>query len=437
MSAWKNPSLFNMSLFLSYGLGEFVAKGLNVLLPLTLPFIISQDEYGHVALLMSFETLLFVVLSGGSEQAFLRLYARFKNYPNKFILSALRGWTTYSIAACLFLILAYLVAGQSNTKLSISFPIGMLFLIYSFLAAARNNFFSILRVEENISMYMRFKIIAQIVKFGVTLGLAFIIGGSESYIFGCFVSVCVGFVILFPYLKSRLVHSSYSAIIGNKVRAFGLPLLFTSLSGVVMSSTDVYMLAWLHYPKDVGIYSFVTSFAGTNFFFLNILTLTLLPGFFAFKTFSFEAKSYLKKMTILGFLVVLTSSAVLFPAYLYITSTYLPEYSARPVVFLLASARFCLMPLYLYGNYIVLFHNRSLLVPFPTAIACVLNVILNYFFIDQMGIFGAALATLLSEATHVVLMWMVACYALGSIPSDSNIPDSMLTEADLAEGPRN
>ncbi|MCB0323548.1 MAG: oligosaccharide flippase family protein [Bdellovibrionales bacterium] len=390
-------------LFLSYSFGEFIAKGLNLLLVLVLPFALDQGEYGRLGLLLASEAVLMVCIGGGGGSAFLRLYSRLQRFPERFFTSAFFGWARYSLPALVLAVVCCAALSLFDASIRFALPVQILFLCYIFLAAARENVYSLLRVEQRIGRYTLVKIGSQVAKVGLVGAFALLFETADAYVWGSFISALSSFVLLADFIRSRVrIAQRGSRKLGRLVVSFGLPLMLGSIATSIMGLTDRYMLDRFVGAEEVGVYTFASTVAGANFFLLSMLSFTMIPGFFAFKSFEPEGEQYLRKMTYLGLVLTVGSSIGLFLAFQIAIVRYLPEYARGNAAFLLLQVKFCLSPLYLHGYYMLLFFNASERVPLVTFLVCALNGVLNYVLIPTYGIWGAALATLLSDVALVV-----------------------------------
>ncbi|HFG1591777.1 TPA: hypothetical protein ACGFW3_002143, partial [Vibrio cholerae] len=60
-----------MKKVISYGLNEFLCKGLNLGLVLLLPIILTQEEFGKVVYYISIEQIMFAIIIFGQQNKFI------------------------------------------------------------------------------------------------------------------------------------------------------------------------------------------------------------------------------------------------------------------------------------------------------------------------------------------------------------------------------
>lgn len=397
------------SIFLSYSLGEVVAKGLNLLLVFVLPFLLTQEEFGRIALLIATEAIGFVLISGGGGPTFLRLYGRLKKYPHVFLLSACLGWLSWALPATIVLFTACSVILTKSSNDGSEHLLNLALAIHILFLAFRENVFSILRIETNIRLYLALKILAHSAKFLLAITLTQLIGAEEGYVWACLISNLIGFATLISYGRQLLnKRHRFNRAIAGKVLQFGAPLLLSGLSIATMSFGDRFLLEWQLGSKEVAIYSLASSVAGANFFLLNMLTLTCLPNLFSFKRFCTESARYLRKMTTWGIACVLGTSVFLYLLFMIVGKFYLPDYNKGLPIMPLLLAKFGLLPLFLHGQYILMLNSRTGSLPAISFLACSLNVGLNWLWVSPFGIVGAAWASLISESCSVIAVNAIA-----------------------------
>lgn len=66
-------------LIASYGAGEAIAKGLNIVLTLGLAAVIDLDSYGVISVLIAIELVLAELIIFGQHTAVLRFYQTYRN----------------------------------------------------------------------------------------------------------------------------------------------------------------------------------------------------------------------------------------------------------------------------------------------------------------------------------------------------------------------
>lgn len=191
-----------------------------------------------------------------------------------------------------------------------------------------------------------------------------------------------------------------------------LPMVFYSLSDMVLAQSDQIMLQTMMDSTNVGLYGLAYTFANVLFTIFHSLNNTWMPFFFEDmkqgrkEEVRSSAKNFLELFTILAMGFVLLA----------------------PEVFKLYGGRdfwdgIALIPLFSAGYYLNFlctfpvnfdyYHKKNKAVAAITISCALVNLGLNYVFIGRFGAFGAALATTLSHLLQLTLHHIYAGHILG------------------------
>ena len=203
---------------------------------------------------------------------------------------------------------------------------------------------------------------------------------------------------------------------------FGIPLVFHMLSQQVLGQSDRLMMNWFGTGSgQIGIYSFYYSFVAILTTILNALNNSWCPFLFddlskkKYYELDNKIKNYVQIFTVfnLGFLLVSREVMKIFA-----NREYWSGANLIPILVLVVYCTF----FYQFGVNYEFFHSRPRVVAIGTVVAAVTNIILNAIFIPKYGMYGAAIATLLSYIvlammhTIVVKTWRLERYPLSYKP---------------------
>ena len=203
---------------------------------------------------------------------------------------------------------------------------------------------------------------------------------------------------------------------------FGLPMVFHLLSHQVLGQSDRLMMKWFSIPSsEIGIYSFFYSFVAILTMILNALNTSWCP--FLYDDLAKENYDVLNKKVghyvqifatmCIGFLLVSREVMKIFA-----NSEFWP---GAPIVPILVLVVYCTFFYQFAVNY-EFFCEKPKYVAIGTVSAAIMNIILNLIMIPKWGMYGAALATLLSyvmlAALHTVIVnvWNMKHYPLSIRP---------------------
>lgn len=190
---------------------------------------------------------------------------------------------------------------------------------------------------------------------------------------------------------------------------YSAPLILSSISGVFLVVMDRYMIKMLLGLSEAGIYSLGFKLAGSiKVFVITSIQIAVTP--YIFKT-MYEPdckEKYSKILTYTTFLIMIAVMIVSFFSYEFIElmvhkfakdAGYLEAYSVIPVI--CYSALFA-MPVYI-ASFALQIIKKTKIIAFTMFLISLINVVLNYIFIKEIGISGAALATLVSQ----IIFWII------------------------------
>lgn len=389
--------------FAGYGGGEALAKGLNFLHMLLLPFLFPQVEYGKISLLVAFEALAFGLISGGGSPAVMRLYSRFLSYRSVVLAPIFRGWLRHSVPMTVIVVFLGFILERYIVREPHTFVEFAVFCIYVFCTAFRENIFSVLRVERSLHDYFFLKFASAASRLGLVAFFSWFSPTSSSFILASAVSIVVVWILAKGVLKNIWsFRYSRREVVSRAVTAIGRPLLFSSLVGVVNLFLDRFMIEWLVGTEAVALYSFAATIAGSSFLILNVASLVYVPHLYTYRKYSSEARHYLSRVTIFSVGAVVVVSLFLYLVYWLVVLNYLREYITGGSLIVVLLLRGCVVPVSLHFRYRAIVMGETLRLFKPSIIACAFNLVFNIILIPHLGLVGAAVATTVGEVAFVV-----------------------------------
>ena len=204
--------------------------------------------------------------------------------------------------------------------------------------------------------------------------------------------------------------------------AFGIPTLFHTLSHQVLTSSDRIMMDMFEISEsEIGIYSFFYSFVSMLNIILNALNSSWVPFLYEdldkkdYPKLNIRVKNYVQVFTVLACGFILLSKEV---SQLFSDREF---WSGVPIIPYLTIVVYFTFVYQFPVNY-EFFKGKTRIIAIGTIFAAVENIILNCIMIPSMGMYGAAIATLISYLTlaiiHTVIVnvWKEERYPLNSAP---------------------
>lgn len=188
---------------------------------------------------------------------------------------------------------------------------------------------------------------------------------------------------------------------------FGLPMVFHQLSHQVLGQSDRIMMQMMGINgQEIGVYSFYYSLTAVLTTILLSLNASWCPFLYDglkardYDKLNYKVRNYVRVFTVIVivFLMLCKEAAMLFADEEY--------WSGMPLVPILVLSVYCTYIYQFAVNY-ELFLAKPKFVAIGTTIAGVWNIILNIIFIPLGGMYGAALATLISYVVLAVLHYML------------------------------
>ncbi|MCD4817816.1 MAG: oligosaccharide flippase family protein [Candidatus Cloacimonetes bacterium] len=276
-----------------------------------------------------------------------------------------------------------------------------------FLEIINNLTLNLLRLKEKSLQF----IIIVIIKLLLTLSLTiFFIIRLNMKIEGIFLSQLIGnaliFLITIPTIIKN-INFNFDTDILKKMFRYSFPLIFSSISVMLLSIGDRFFIKFILDDSELGIYSLAYKFAGIiNMLLIQSFALGYLP--IAYKTIN------KKNATIFysNVFSLFSTALIIFSLFISIFSREIIEIFAKNNEFWSA---YLLVPIlaltFVMKGIQYIFslgfhikkktHYNAIIV----IIAVFINFVLNYFLINKFGIWGAALATLLATSFITIMFY--------------------------------
>ncbi|RMZ49294.1 hypothetical protein EB821_03170 [Candidatus Marinimicrobia bacterium PRS2] len=397
---------------LIYGAGHVAARGVTFLLLPIYTNIFSLEDYGIISLIYTFLGFMNVVLHYGLDASLLKHYMPADSEERKTILSNAYG--SFLITTILFSLLLIIFRNNvSGLLFGINLPnITLLVVGILFFDVLWSIHVLILRAEER-PVY--FSIISFLnVLSTLALNILFVIY-FELGIYGVLLSNLITsgviFLITVPIILKRSSIKSLSPKYWKKMMKFGVPFLPAGIFSMILELSDRYILRYLTDIETVGLYN-----AGYK---LGLLILLIVMGFnMAWQPYFLkkkgEERKYIADVTtlvfaVLGFLWILlllwsdTMVKMKFGDFSFFGEQYWEATSIVPIIGL-AYVFHAGYLIQLPGVYLL---EKTGWIPLVRGLGALSNIILNFLFIPEYGIVGAASATCLSFILMAVIFYFI------------------------------
>ncbi|WP_368503227.1 oligosaccharide flippase family protein [Alkalihalophilus sp. As8PL] len=378
--------------------------------------LLSPEQYGVYALVIAITALVNAVVFEWIKLSLLRYYSQYK-MESKF-LSTLK-------LSFLGLVLLTTIIGVMTAIIfpNISLSLVVLCLLLSWLQSWGGVNLSLMRAQLNPKSYGYYSFTRATL--GIVLGTLLISSGFGAV--GLLIGLIIALLLTFlrPTIQIWKVHLNTTDFDHTMFKSFlmyGLPLTLTLLMTVVIHNSDRLIIGYLMTTAATGVYSVTYDLIEQSIFTLMmVVNLAALPIAMKVMEEKGEKASYqqVKRNTSLIFFISIPAALGVWLlsdnlVYLLLGEQY--RQAARlliPYIVVIALLRG--FKLYCIDIMFYLKKKTSLQV-IPVVVAGVLNIVLNFVLIPVMGLEGAAIATVASYVTAILLSWMLVHIQIHPIP---------------------
>lgn len=179
------------------------------------------------------------------------------------------------------------------------------------------------------------------------------------------------------------------------------PLIFSGFVIVIYMRSDQIMIARMIDDESVGIYSAAVNLSKVWYFLPMSIINSITPSIMALRQ-EGELRKYYKRLSELSGSVVLLTYIIAIPITILsgriVNFLYGSDYILSGMILSLHIWTGCFVALGLVRNIYLVSESLTYISLVSTAIGAAMNLVFNYFLIRQSGIFGAAIATLFTQA---------------------------------------
>ena len=386
---------------LSYGFIEGIAKGLNKLILLLLPFFLLTEDFGKIGLIIGLETLLPFITLLGFERVVLRFYQKLNQFSDfkKTIFSTIL-FTHFILL--IIVVLFYLFGINEVFGLSL-FPDVFLLILLIFLQGRNQIILNIYRVEENHKKYFKSRLLLQVLKFIIILSLVYYTKSYIGYLIGGIIVAL--FINIFHNIK--ISDESFNKATFLQFFMFSWPFIFHGISGNLLGNADRFIIEKYLTINDVGLYTFAYSFGSMIIFAYVGVSVYMEPQLYKSENLnSFNSK--ISSFLLYAFSMGLITLFVINVCTDFILPHFYKNYNQVLHYIPLIGLSYILYPFYLSSNYRLIYTQQTKKIAVLSIISSVINILLNFILIPKFGIYAAVLVTLYSYMIQAILFTYIS-----------------------------
>lgn len=381
--------LYNFIIFL---IGSFGTKLLAFVMVPLYTEVLTTNEYGNIDIFNTNISLLLSVITLGITDAIFRFVMN-RDSKNNEVLSI-----GFAVSTVMFLLVSSILL---PLNLYIKWPYMNTMLIQLILSAYYSIMTNFIKAQQKSKYYIVIGIAQTFIMFTMNIFSLVILNlGINGYLWSVIISYLLPSIFVFFHQKIyKYIFCKLNIELLKRMMRYSIPLIFSTLSWWIISSCDKYMILYFKGESEVGIYSVANKIP-----LIMQTLLTILDTVWQISTNEiYEStpeclreifEQFMKGFRTIGFvsgsvLLIITKPIMYFMA----RNDFYEGWIFAPVLIVAVIFPFtCGMASSLYKAYR---NNKGLMI--STILGAITNVGLNYIWIPQYGIMGAAVSTAVSR----------------------------------------
>lgn len=386
---------------LTYGFAEALAKGLNWLIMLLLPIMLTVEEYSKISIIVAVQAFLNLFILGGMDKLVLKK-SRQGDSNSATLTNGIVFLCLSALVALILLSIPYIVNRSSVYGIDyLVVPI----LCFSMLLFSINRInISLFRVRGDSKSYLANRFLYQICLFSAIVIFGYYLKNYHIYPLALLIASATVFLYekrkgVYRYVTNRVIRVRIVKI----VSLFSLPFVIHSVSKNLLMYFDRYLIRGVLGEIDLGIYTFAYTISQSLSFIYFALNIYFEPEYYR----GTDEKP-LNKYLLFSHLISIVAIAIIIFAFPFIVSQfyeqrYFDSYNYLPA--LLASS--FLNSFYIAFTAVLVKKNMNRYLPVATIAGSVINIALNIILIPIIGVKGAVYANYFSYFVLIVLMYFL------------------------------
>lgn len=389
----------------SYGFVEGIAKGLNKLTILILPFLIDVSSYGQLALLISVELILPFISFLGLERVILRFYSIKKEY-RLFDNTVLFCVKLSHLVILFLLVIIYFIFGNNFFGIKL-LPDLLLVIFLVFFQGMNLLKFNVLRVNEDHTTYFKKKLMFSALKFFLVLLIVLVFKSYLGYLIGSLISS----ILIYSSFKNNIplnFKNKGSLITFKKLFSFSYPFVFHGISLSLLGNADKFIMNYYLTIEEVAIYSLAYVIGSSISFAFIGVTVFMEPLIYkeqniTKRKFLLDKFKYLTMFIgVMAYFVISLCNQYLLP------NIYNDSFNDILIYVPLIALAYLVFPYYLKANYILTYNKKTKPIALISVFSSILNIGLNIILIPYYGIYAAVIITIFSFMVQSIIFTIIS-----------------------------
>lgn len=390
-----------------YIVGSLLIKGISFFsLPL-FTRLLSTSDFGNFNLFISYENIVNVIIGLGTAGTIKTAFFDYKSDFKKYFSSVLSLVIIFGFIVDIIVNIVFLLGHISWNSIWNRSLLNLLF-VYSTASALYNiisaDYVIEIKYKQNLAISLIYTVSS--ILLSTVLCVTFY---SNSRYLGRIIGNAAPIIIITGVIAVRCLVTNKSVISFSYWKyalSMGIPLIFHSLSLVIMQQIDKIMVHSFCGSNANGIYSFACNISNILTIILGSLDNAWAPWFYS----NLDAKNYKElrrnnKNIVAMFGVLCVIFSLLSPEMIKV----LAPNSYREAIYSLIPLNISVFVnfMYMFSVNQEYYFKKTKFIASGTIISACIDIILNYMLIPSFGFFIAAYTTLVSKVVLFILHWII------------------------------
>ena len=400
---------------------SILQKGISVISTPIFTRLLSPTEYGQYNVFLSWSEILAIFITLRlAYGVYTRGLVKFEE-DSKAYSSSMQG---LSLVLCLFFTIIYVVTHDFWNSLFHLTTVQMLCMLIMIWATAVFQFWA---AEQRVTLRYRELVLVTIIVslLKPIVGVIMVLNAEDKVtarILGLTLVELIGYTGLFVYQMVR-GKKFYSKKYWKYALMFNIPLLPHYLSQNVLNSADRIMIDHMIGAGEAGIYSLAYSISNLMILFNQALQNTLMP--WIYKKIKADCSDEIKRIVYVSMIFIAAVNIVLIAfapeaVFIFAPKTYHDAIWVIPPV---AMSVFYMFSYNMFAS-VEFYYEKTQFIMVASVVGAVLNLILNYIFINIFGYVAAAYTTLFCYMVYAFGHYVFSCKVCDECMNGERIYDT-------------
>lgn len=377
---------------LIYGLTNAVYSGLPLLLMPFLIIVLAPEEYGVVDFYRTFSLVLTPILGLSTVQSISRFYFDLNSEKFKYYVSSIVIFHIFMTIVGISILLVFHKLLDHQFYLISFFSI-----VYFLFNQITEALLAIYRVEKKSQKYLVLRLAVVGLDLLILAGLYYFLNDFDwTYrVYPNVIAIVIIGIISFILLCKRNGFVFKKKLLGLAI-VYSSPLIVHMLSGYILNLGDRFFILHFLNKEELGRYAVAYQIGMSVNFFYTSFNLAWMPTFYEWM--EMGKYSQIRKVEKIVYLAISLLGIIIFLIFIAIDkyTFLLKNYSISYLLVGTILLSYIIFSFYKMKSNYFFYNKRTKLLSSITFLSAIITIGLNYYLIPKIGIYGSAIATLIS-----------------------------------------